>query len=110
MLHITCKVATKLLKYLDCCWIPICLVVLDSKAIGAKTLSHTMKDANSMSFSYYDFIPVKSRKKRKGKNVHFRSSASASLTRLRDQLRQDEWFSQCLRRCWRDPLKGHIHS
>lgn len=52
-------------------------------------------DTNSASFSYSDFIPVKSRKKRKGKNVHPSSSPSASLASLREQLQQDEWFLQC---------------
>lgn len=50
-------------------------------------------------FSYSDFTSVKSGKKRKNKTFKLSISPSHSLARLRDQIRQEEWFMQCSRRC-----------
>jgi len=55
-------------------------------------------------FSYSDFIPAKSAKKRKNKNVIAPLSTSHSLAQLRNQIRQEEWFTQCshlLESSWR---------
>lgn len=57
-------------------------------------------------FSYSDFTPVKSRKKRKDKHhIRLPPSPSLLLARLRDQIRREEWFTECSRRC---PLKKKI--
>ncbi|PPQ68941.1 hypothetical protein CVT25_009035 [Psilocybe cyanescens] len=45
-------------------------------------------------FSYSDFIPVKSRKNRKNK-VKKAPALSTLLATLQEQIRQDEWFAQC---------------
>ncbi|KIL68569.1 hypothetical protein M378DRAFT_190966, partial [Amanita muscaria Koide BX008] len=47
------------------------------------------------SYSYTDFLPARSRKKRKGNGTAGTTSPGAKLQNLRGELVQDEWFVQC---------------
>ena len=59
-------------------------------------LTTIMADSPSTSS---DFTSAKLRKKRKHKNIKLPSSTSHSLARLRDKIREEEWFIQCSSWC-----------
>jgi hypothetical protein len=67
------------------------LALLASEAERLFSVFDLMMDST---FSYSDFIPAK---KRKNKNIKAPLSSFQSLVQLRDQIRQEEWFTQCSR-------------
>ncbi|KAF8162900.1 hypothetical protein B0H34DRAFT_693382 [Crassisporium funariophilum] len=59
---------------------------------------------STSSFIYSDFTPAKSSRKKR-KNTKSPPSTAAVLTRLREEIRQEEWFAQCsnsLETLWKD--------
>ena len=65
-------------------------------SLALYTLLTIMADSPSTSS---DFTSAKLRKKRKHKNIKLPSSTSHSLARLRDKIREEEWFIQCSSWC-----------
>ncbi|KAF9466326.1 hypothetical protein BDZ94DRAFT_1251669 [Collybia nuda] len=54
---------------------------------------------NTGGFTYSEFTPAKSRKKRNNKALRERIELFALLQRTREELGQGDWLTQCQRPC-----------
>lgn len=76
-----------------------CLFLLYPQAIDIVAPMSGTTTNESPSFSYSEFTPAKSRKKRKNKAEQERIASLELLQRAREELGQGNWLKQCQRPC-----------